>query len=157
MLIYLVLVLLFGAVAFVRLAPSDPAAWNVAPAGLVPETAGWSALDRDPPAQTNGPVAMPGGAYALVQMTGSTAAEVLRQLDTVARATPRTVLLAGEPEQGLMTWVTRSAIWGFPDYTTAQAVQDGPQVSVAIVARQRFGSDDLGVNAARISAWLAAL
>ena len=43
---------------------------------------------------------------------------------------------------------------GFPDYTTAQ-VMPGPGLCVA--GRLRFGSKDLGVNAARIGGWMQEL
>jgi hypothetical protein len=45
----------------------------------------------------------------------------LARLDEIALATPRTTRLAGSPDEGRITWITRSALWGFPDYTTAQA------------------------------------
>ncbi|HHB81701.1 MAG TPA: DUF1499 domain-containing protein, partial [Aliiroseovarius sp.] len=48
-----------------------------------------------------------------------------------------------------MTFVTRSRLWGFPDYTTI-AYADG---RITIFARLRFGRSDLGVNAARVGAW----
>ena len=36
-------------------------------------------------------------------------------------------------------------------------VQDGDAVVLRVFARQRFGSDDFGVNAARLRDWLARL
>ena len=52
-----------------------------------------------------------------------------------------------------MTYITRSLLWGFPDYTTAQTTPQGTR----LYARQRFGSNDWGVNAARLRDWLAKL
>ncbi len=49
--------------------------------------------------------------------------------------------------------VTRSAVWGFPDYTTVEQ-RDG---KLMIYARSRFGSSDLGVNGKRVAGWLDAL
>jgi len=50
----------------------------------------------------------------------------------------------------MITYVTRSRVFGFPDYTTVR--QAGPQLE--IYGRLRFGRSDLGVNAARIDGWL---
>ena len=57
--------------------------------------------------------------------SGTPEAPDLAALDAVAMAWPRTERLAGGPEEGRITWVTRSALVGFPDYTTA-AVRDRP-------------------------------
>jgi uncharacterized protein (DUF1499 family) len=80
-------------------------------------------------------------------------ADGLARLDVVARDTTRTLVLAGSVEEGMITYVTRSAVIGFPDYTTVQ--QDGDQLKV--YARLRFGRSDFGVNHARVNRWLDAL
>ncbi len=129
------LVLIIGLMAYVRLAPTDIAKWHQMPAGTAPgdttETGGFRAVRT---------VTAPG-------------ADVLEAVLQQALATPRTVLLAGNVEEGMMTFQTRSGIWGFPDYTTV-AVQDDLLI---IYGRLRFGSADLGVNRARIEGWLEAL
>lgn len=66
---------------------------------------------------------------------------------------PRTKILAGSVSTGHITYVTRSAFWGFPDYTTVQLVVD----ELRIFARLRFGRSDLGVNRARIDRVLSIL
>jgi len=76
----------------------------------------------------------------------------LERLRQIALDWPRTELLFGSPEEGRMTFVTRSRLMGFPDYTTV-GIRDG---QLCIVARQRFGREDMGVNAARITAWMRA-
>jgi uncharacterized protein (DUF1499 family) len=43
---------------------------------------------------------------------------------------------------------------GFPDYITAEAVPVAGGTQLDVYARQRFGSSDLGVNAARLKLWL---
>lgn len=134
----LVLVAVAGFGAYVRLAPSDPARWHVAPEaagpwGEVTAGEGWASL-RLPPER--------GEPRAL-----------LARLDAVALATPRTIRLAGDVADGRITWVTRSALWGFPDHTTAEVRPDGLYVR----ARLRFGRGDMGVNAARLRDWLARL
>lgn len=125
-----------GLIAFVRLAPSDPADWHVDLS-----TPGFDA--------SAGQVfcLMPGGRY-----TPSDPMEtVLARLDAVALATPRTERLAGSAAEGRITWVTRSALMGYPDYTTAQ-IMPGP--GLCVYGRQRFGKGDWGVNASRIGTWM---
>ncbi len=122
--------LIVALLAYVRLAPSDPARWHVPVAAT--ESADYT-----------------GGAVRVIQ-GGPEEMAVLRD---IALETPRTSLLAGSPEEGLMTFVTRSKWIGFPDYTTVQSV-DG---QIRIYARLRFGQSDLGVNRARLEAWIGRL
>ncbi len=90
------------------------------------------------------------GAASLRLPAGTGApADLLARLDAVALATPRTRRLAGSVEEGRITWETRSALWGFPDYTTAEVREDG----LYLQARLRFGREDMGVNAARLRDW----
>ena len=112
-----------SALAWVRLAPSDPERWH-----KMPEIV-----------ETN---VLAGGASHVLEDS----ADKFAQLDRVIRATPRTQVLAGTVEEGMITYVTRSLLFGFPDYTTVRA-QDG---RLEIYSRLRFGRSDLGVNAARI-------
>jgi uncharacterized protein (DUF1499 family) len=135
---YLALGLLVAVVAFalyVRLAPSDPGRWHVAPVAGGPA----------------GEVVVAGLNSATLRLgpEAGAPADLLARLDAVALAAPRTTWLAGSVEEGRITWVTRSALWGFPDYTTAEVLPDG----LGIAARSRFGSSDLGVNAARLRDW----
>jgi len=113
--------------AFVRLAPSEPMRWHQMPDTIT---------DRD----------LDGG--AMRRAVGN-----LAVLDRIIRDTPRTRVLAGSVEQGMVTYVTRSRVFGFPDYTTVR--QDGEMLE--IYARLRFGRSDLGVNADRVDGWLGRL
>lgn len=128
----LIILGLLAFAAYVRLAPADPAQWHVAP----------PVVDA-PPGQVQ---ALTGAAVLQVQGDG---AALLAQLDALAMATPRTARLAGDVAMGRITWVTRSALWGFPDYTTAEAREGG----VTVYSRLRFGREDMGVNAARLRQW----
>lgn len=138
MLVWLALALVLGFAAYVRLAPSDPALWHV-------------------PVQAEGPwgqvVAQTGAASVRLGPEAGAPADLLARLDAVALASPRTTRLAGRVEDGRITWISRSLIWGFPDYTTAEARPDG----LHVLARLRFGREDMGVNAARLRDWLARL
>jgi uncharacterized protein (DUF1499 family) len=114
----------------VRVAPSDPAQWHV------PTEA---RTDKD----------FQSGAIRLVK----TGPDGLERLNKIALATPRTSLLAGSVDSGMVTYITRSAVFGFPDYTTAQ--QDGD--TLRLHARLRFGRSDTGVNRKRLEQWIAGL
>jgi len=116
-----------GVLAFIRLAPSEPMRWHQMPDTIT---------DRD----------LEGGAMRRAEGD-------LATLDRIIRDTPRTRVLAGSVAEGLVTYVTRSRVIGFPDYTTVR--QDGKMVE--IYGRLRFGRSDLGVNAARIDGWLERL
>ena len=120
MIVFVVVVAVLG---YIRLAPSDVARWHVAVEG---------SEDRD----------MAGGALRIVE-GGS---EKLAQIDAAMRALERTRVLAGSVAEGRITYVTRSRLMGFPDYTTVELRGD----QVAIYARLRFGRSDLGVNMARL-------
>ena len=127
----LVWVLLAAAVVivgFIRLAPVDPFDWNTQPE-----------LTEDKEFR--------GGVFRVVR----TGPDGLRQFDRIASGAARTNLLSGSVEDGQATYVTRTKVIGFPDYTTAR--QDGDLLKV--YARLRFGRSDLGVNKARIDAWLS--
>ncbi len=128
-----------GLMAFVRLSPTDVQAWHVA---VPDQTGAWDSV-----------VPLTGGATLRLSAAKGAPRDLLARLDAIAMATPRTTLLAGSVDTGRITWETRSALWGFPDYTTAEVRDDGLYVR----ARLRFGQSDLGVNAQRLTDWLAQL
>lgn len=131
----LLVLAVIGAGVWVRLAPSDPARWHA-----------------DPTLGSEGP-----GSHVAKLFLPLPPAEALAALDAVALAEPRTTRLAGSAEEGRITWISRSRLWGFPDYTTAAAVAEGEGTWLVLHGRLRFGGSDLGVNAARITRWLDAL
>ncbi len=140
-LVGLAVVVILGLAGYIRLAPSDPARWHADLGAQGFQPPGNAHVFCVRPDNRFGPIAGDPGA-------------LLARLDAIALATPRTERLAGSVEEGRITWVTRSALMGYPDYTTAQ-VMDGP--GLCLMGRQRFGSEDLGVNAARIGAWVQEL
>jgi hypothetical protein len=129
-----------GFFAYVRLAPSDAARWHIDPGN----TAAW----RQERAWRE-VVVLTGGAILRLPADEG----LLARLDAIAVATPRITRLAGSVGAGRITWIARSGFWGFPDYITAQAREDG----VYLYSRQRFGKSDFGVNAARLKDWLSKL
>lgn len=128
-------VLVAGFALYVRLSPLDAARWHQ----LAPQT---GAGDQ--------PLA---GGHIAVRRIAAPAAQVLAALDAAARGTARTRVIAGDLASGMITYETRSRLWGFPDYTTAAVQGD----LLVIHARLRFGQSDLGVNRARVLGWLAAI
>ncbi|MEO9575738.1 DUF1499 domain-containing protein [Tateyamaria sp.] len=122
------LVVLFA--VYVRVAPSYEARWHQ-------------------PIEANTEVNFANGAIRV--MEGDRAS--FEKVDSVMQTLPRTQVLAGTVGNGLVTYVTRSQIWGFPDYTTVQ-FENG---TLKLFARSRFGGSDLGVNAARLTQVLATI
>ncbi len=135
---WLILAAVVAFAAYVRLAPSDPLRWHVGSGAQWP----WGEIVADDRSAT----------LRLGPDRGD-ASDLLGRFDAIALATPRTVRLAGSVEEGRITWITRSLLWGFPDYTTAETRPDG----LYLYARNRFGRGDMGVNAARLRDWLARL
>lgn len=127
----------------VRSVAHDPARWHVNPAEAVRSGAPNDFLAA--PAGTT--VATPD----LLLETRDPAA-AMTALDRVARQAPRTEVVAGDPADGFVTYVQRSALIGFPDYVSVSTVEGG----IAIWSRSRFGYSDLGVNGERVRRWLAA-
>ncbi|MGK7652667.1 DUF1499 domain-containing protein [Roseovarius sp. B08] len=128
--VVVVVLALIAFAVYVRLAPSNAEDWHVLPDGPEPGDGRSSAVRVVPDA-----------------------GETLTRLDAIIRDTPRTEVLAGSVDEGMITYVTRSALWGFPDYTTV-ARRDG---RIVLYGRARFGKADLGVNAKRLDGWLSQL
>lgn len=121
------LLLLVALAVWARVAPTEPGDWHA-----IPETVPHRhAANSD-----------------LREVDGS-----LADLDEIIQATDRTQVVAGSVDEGMVTYVTRTALFGFPDYTTVRQ-DDG---KLTIYARSRFGKSDLGVNKARVESWLALL
>lgn len=130
MVIWVVLVWVAVLLAYVRLAPSDPVKWNAMPPVVADKTFKKGVI-RVVPAGSDG----------------------LARLTEIALATPRTTALAGSVDDGMITFVTRTAVMGFPDYTSVRQSGD----DLEIYARSRFGRSDLGVNKVRVQNWINAL
>ena len=125
---WLVLAAVVAGLGFIRLAPSDPLDWNTQPEFTE---------DKE----------FRGGVFRVVR----TGPDGLERFHQIASTPPRTSVLAGGPDDGMATYITRTQLLGFPDYTTA--AQDGDLLKV--YARLRFGRSDLGANKERINGWLA--
>lgn len=140
--------------AVVNLAGHDPARWHVDPATI--------ALRGTPNEWLAAP---PGATAAAPHMETRPRPEppetLLARFDAVARSRPRTRAIAGSVAEGMVTYVQRSAIIGFPDYITVKAVPVDGGAALIVYSRSRYGRGDFGVNRARVEtwveAWLAAL
>ena len=127
--------LVLCALVYIRFAPTDPARWHQT--REVRETGDQSTL----------------ASFRAVRRITEPAEDVLAAVKTVALQTDRTRLIAGDVDEGVMTFVTRSRFWGFPDYTTVYIQGD----LIIVFGRLRFGNFDHDVNKARVQSWLAAL
>ena len=133
-------IVIFAAVAF-RVMPVDAARYHIRPALAVPLS-------------TSNFVLMVGDeALVLPRNLADVAADV-----ALKAASDGAVLLAGQPEDGFVTYVYRSRLMGFPDALslTLDPTDEGG-TRVQIFSRSRFGYSDSGVNAARVADWVAAL
>ncbi|ABV93476.1 conserved hypothetical protein [Dinoroseobacter shibae DFL 12 = DSM 16493] len=140
----LIIVAMFAFVALMavfRLAPSDPAEWHVDPTDPSLSAGSGAALVR-----SDGNLQSP--------VFDETPEALLARLHAIADATPRTRVLAGSPEEGRVTYMTRSLVFGFPDYTSVTTIPMGDGAQVVAYGRLRFGSSDMGVNTERLSGWL---
>jgi hypothetical protein len=134
-------VALVAAGAWVRLAPDDPARWHVDPATAEGTGKPNEALLRGSDAP----------------FFAETPAALMARLDAAVMAEPRVSRLAGDPADGFVTYVQRSALWGFPDYVSVRAAPEDGGARLLVWSRSRYGYSDLGVNAARVERWLSAL
>lgn len=126
--LWVVLIAVGGLLAYIRLAPSENGRWHVM-------------------GEISGDKSFKNGVIRVIE----TAPEGLAKLDKIVLATDRTQVLAGSVGEGMVTYITRSKLMGFPDYTTVR--QNGARLE--IYARSRFGRSDLGVNGARVKNWVA--
>jgi len=127
--VLLALLAVVAVLGYIRLSPNDPAQWHV-------DVPSFEARD------------FAGGAIRVIEGD----AGKLRRLDEVMSSTGAQVI-AGSLDTGHLTYVTRTALIAFPDFTTVQ-LKDG---KIALYGRLRFGSADLGVNKRRIEGWLVTL
>lgn len=130
MFLYLLLSLVVAFAAYVRLGPSDPSRWHIS----IPN---------------EGDIDLAGGAVRIVPNSP----DVFERLIEMMSKLPRTAVLAGTVEEGHLTYITRSKLMGYPDYTTIERSDE----TIKIFARLRFGKSDLGVNAARLEQLKGAL
>ena len=137
-LIIVILLVVIGLV-WIRVAPIDRDRWHVDPAEAEdPKRSGVRYIGRQAPRYPADPET------------------VLAAFDAIASEEPRTRLIEGDLDEGMLTYVARSKVFGFADFITVKAVSEGAVTKLSIVSRARVGArgNDWGVNAERLDRWL---
>ena len=138
---WLLLMIAVSGLVYIRMAPDDVALVHVAP-----------------PTGTEPGVPVIGQGSALfVTDYDATPEQMWQAVQQVIQSTPRTKYLAGSAKDGMITYVTRSLVFGFPDYTTVAVAQNEQGSRVTLFGRLRYGRSDFGVNAKRLRGWVKAL
>ena len=135
---WIVLILIAGFLAYVRLAPVDVDKWH------------------NPQLPVMGPGEYPGvGRFVGQYVQEGDGRYALARLHAVALATPHTQVIAGSPDAGKITYMTRSKVIGFPDFSTVTLtpLPGTGKSTLQLFGRLRFGKADFGVNEARIKDW----
>ena len=143
----LALIAVFSLSAYLRLVPLEASRWHLALDSSAAPGAGRCVETIQP--QHN-------GARSACLLAGHPA-EIITEINTIALATPRTTRLAGTPEEGRITWISRTKLMGYPDVITAQGTATATGTRLDVFSRQVYGSGDWGVNAARLKDWLSRL
>ena len=139
--IFILAIVLAISVLWLRFAPHDVDQWHVDPG------------DADE------------GERAQVRLIGLDAPRFATDVDSllekvldIAKGEPRTRVIEGDVDEGMITFAAYSVI-GFRDYITVKAVAEaGGLTKLAIASRSRSPiGHDWGVNAARIDRWLQEL
>ncbi len=139
--IWLLVMIALSGLVYVRLAPDNPAEIHLMP------PAG---------ASVDQPVIGPGSALFVAEFN-LPPQDLWSHIQQLALNTPRTKQLAGSPEEGMVSYVSRSFLFGFPDDITVLVQPDEAGSRVVMFSRSRFGYSDFGTNEARLRDWLAAL
>ena len=138
--LYLVLFVLAAGLIWFRVAPHDVDRWHVDPAEVdEPRGNGFRMIGQEAPRFSGDPDT------------------VLDALMQVAMNEPRTRVLEGGSDEGLITFVSRTLWLGLPDYVTFKAVAEGSQTKLSVVSRARYPGSDWGVNRNRLDRWFAEL
>ncbi|ARE39661.1 hypothetical protein RGUI_1520 [Rhodovulum sp. P5] len=133
-----------GAVYFRRVA-DDPTVWHVDP------------LTATKPDSPNAALIRPAGGDGTAPVFAVPPLELAAAIDDFALGEGRTKRIAGTPAELWMTYVQRSALFGFPDYISVRVLPEGEGATYAAFSRSRYGHSDMGVNASRLARWQAAL
>lgn len=139
--LYLLAFVLIAGLLWLRFSPNDVDAWHVDPGDA----------DESQRAQVR-----------LIGLDAprfrADADDVMEKVMEIGRAEPRTRVLDGGVDEGMVTFVVYSRI-GFRDYITLKAVSEaGGLTKLAIASRSRSPVGyDWGVNSARVDRWLQEL
>ena len=154
MAIFLVLAILLVIGAFyVRAvtASHDPAEWHIDPITVV-----------RPPSPNTYLVAPQSLVEAQVDLEApvyiAPAATMAQAFNEYVLTQPNALPVEGRVESLWLTFVQRTPTLKMPDYISVKFIElEGGKSTIAIYSRSRFGYGDMGVNKARITAWLQSL
>ena len=82
---------------------------------------------------------------------------VLSELIKIVRADWNAGVVQGSAEEGMITVVARSPVFGFRDFITFKAVDEAVGSKLGVFARPRWNFYDWGANAKRLDRWLGEL
>lgn len=146
MLKYIVAIIIFLIVltaVYVRLAPVDLTSIHV------------QAEAREP-----GDYPSAGGFIAVREINEPTQ-NMRAAINRIILETPRTERVAGDIGTTVMTYRTRSAVFGLPDFAAISFIEKGANENdkplMIINSHLVYGGSDIGVNKRRVKAWLDAL
>jgi uncharacterized protein (DUF1499 family) len=125
--------------AYIRLAPSDPAVWH-----QDPETAASTGKPNE--------YRLTGDLAPVLRIA---APDLVALVYELIEAQPRVTHIAGNPSTLMMTFMQRSMSVGYPDYITFKiSPMEEDRSKLEILSRSRFGHSDLGVNKLRVEQWV---
>lgn len=138
-----------GAAIGLRTVDHDPAEWHIDPS--IAERTG----------RPNDYVVAPEGATKakidrIAKVHATDPRTLLFQFDVIAKAHGADPMGTTIDDMWI-TYVHRTALFGFPDYISVKAVPEGDGAALIVWSRSRYGHSDLGVNKERIDSWLAQL
>lgn len=92
------------------------------------------------------------------EIYAASASVISEALDTFILTQPRTVRVAGYPQDNFLTYAQRTKSLKFPDYVSIKVIEIGENRStIAVYSRSRYGYGDMGVNKARVLRWVETL
>jgi len=140
-----------GLFYYVSTVEHDTEVWHVDPL-TEPQTVKPHSFRMAPPALTEEFVDVPSPVYT----TNPTL--MAKAFDDFVLSQRKTIRIAGSPEEGWMTYVQKTPNLNLPDYISVKFIDlNGGKSTIAIYSRSRFGHGDLGVNEARVLAWVGTL
>ena len=143
----------------IRTVDHNPAEWHVDPLTALPSETP-NSYRVAPRGVTEYEIQVEAPIYAV------NAARLAQAFDEFVMGQPRVIRLSGTVEEGFITYVQRTEQLQFPDYVSVRFYdlepKEGeenptPRSTIAIYSRSRYGYSDMGVNEARVTAWLKAI
>lgn len=142
MLKYIIAIVVFSIVfgsMYVRLAPVDLSNIHV------------PAQERAPGNYTDK------GGFTAARVITKSPEDMMAAINRVILKTPRTERVAGDIGTEVMTYRSRSAIIGFPDFATVSFVRNSDHSLMIIKSGLVYGIMDGGVNERRVKQWIEQL